>query len=41
MRDFASAGQWARLYRQKGVQVVPACSHLEVGQGQVLETAAA
>jgi hypothetical protein len=31
--EFASAAEWARLYRAKAIQVVPACSHVEVKPG--------
>jgi RecA-family ATPase len=31
--EFASAAEWARLYRTKAIQVVPACSHVEVKPG--------
>jgi hypothetical protein len=32
--EFASAAEWARLYRTKAIQVVPARSHVEVKPGQ-------
>jgi len=31
--EFASAAEWAQLYRTKAIQVVPACSHVEVRPG--------
>jgi hypothetical protein len=31
--EFASAAEWAQLYRTKAIQVVPACSHVEVKPG--------